>query len=313
MKKRKFTALIMSAIMGAMLLTGCGSSQSEATDEASTQPAAESSEEASVEEEAETDETVTEAADTEETAQADGPVLASIKEAGKLVVGTASGYPPYEFIDITSPDQAVVGIDMELAKKIAEELGVELEIQDMTFTSLISSIPTHKVDMAIAGISITEERKETMDFSEPYLEAAQKILILKENAEKYNTLESFSGEAVAAEKSTTQEAVAQELMADSPLVSLEKVPDCLMELQNGKVAGVVVEGIVGEQYVFAYDNIVFSDADMERSKTSAVALDKGNEDLIAIINKVIAENVENGNFDKWVEEYSEKAAANAKE
>ena len=165
--------------------------------------------------------------------------------------------------------------------------------------------------MAIAGISITEERAETMDFSNPYLDAPQRILILAENADVYNTLESFAGQSIAAEKSTTQEQVAQELLSDSPLVALEKVPDCLMEMQNGRVAGVVVESIVGEQYVYAYDDIVFSDADLGRSKTSAVAMAKGNEDLMEIVNEVIAENQENGNFDRWVEEYSQKAAENA--
>lgn len=299
MKKRNLPAAAMSGILAAAMLAGIPV-YAEGTTEA-----------------AEETEITTEAAEAAEETEAEGTgeggLLESIKEKGKLVVGTASGYPPYEFIDITSANQDIVGIDMELAQAIADKLGVELEIQDMNFTSLISSIPTHKVDMAIAGISITEERKETMDFSEPYLEAEQKMLILSENADKYKTLEDFSGETVAAEKSTTQETVCQELLTDSPLVSLEKVPDCLMELQNGKVAGVMVENIVGEQYVIAYDNIVFSDAETGKLKTSAVAMDKGNEDLMEIVNEVIKENQENGNFDKWVEEYSEKAASNAQQ
>ena len=292
MKKQTLAVLMMTALV----LAGCGSSASKET-------AADASKTA----ETDTEET---AADNDAEAS-DGDILAAIKERGKLIVGTASGYPPYEFVDITSADQAVIGIDMELAQAIADELGVELEIQDMSFTSLISSIPSHKIDMAIAGISITEERKETMDFSDPYLSAPQKILILSENADKYNSLDSFQGATLAAEKSTTQETIAQELFPDSPLVSLEKVPDCLMEMQNGKVAGVVVEGIVGEQYVIAYDNIQFSDADLGSEKTSAVAIDKGNEDLLEIVNNVIAEQQEQGNFDKWVEEYSTIAAKNA--
>lgn len=284
-------------MMTALVLAGCGSSASKETETAA--PAESSST------------TTEESTEASEPAATDGDILAAIKERGKLIVGTASGYPPYEFVDITSPDQSVIGIDMELAQTIADELGVNLEIQDMSFTSLISSIPSHKIDMAIAGISITDERKETMDFSEPHLDSPQKILILSENADKYNTLESFQGATLAAEKSTTQETLAQKLFPDNPLVSLERVPDCLMEMLNGKVAGVVVEGIVGEQYVIAYDNIQFSDADLDSAKTSAVAVDKGNEDLLEIVNKVIAEQQEQGNFDKWVEEYSTIAAKNA--
>ena len=153
MKKRNLAAAAMSGILAAAMLAGIPV-YAEGTTEA-----------------AEETEITTEAAEAAEETEAEGTgeggLLESIKEKGKLVVGTASGYPPYEFIDITSANQDIVGIDMELAQAIADKLGVELEIQDMNFTSLISSIPTHKVDMAIAGISITEERKETMDFSEP--------------------------------------------------------------------------------------------------------------------------------------------------
>ena len=303
MKKKKVKKLLATAVLTAvMLLAGCG--QTETAGVAESQTAAAETEVASAE-----TESGTETADAGTAESTEGTV--EIRERGSLIVGTASGYPPYEFVDVTSPTQEVIGIDIALAQEIADALGVELEVQDMTFTSVISSITAGNVDMAIAGISITEERAETMDFSNPYLDAPQRILILAENADVYNTLESFAGQSIAAEKSTTQEQVAQELLSDSPLVALEKVPDCLMEMQNGRVAGVVVESIVGEQYVYAYDDIVFSDADLGRSKTSAVAMAKGNEDLMEIVNEVIAENQENGNFDRWVEEYSQKAAENA--
>ena len=167
-----------------------------------------------------------------------GPILSKIKESGKLVVGTASGYPPYEFVDITSADQAVIGVDMELAQAIADELGVELEIQDMTFSSLLASIPAGTIDMAIAGVSPTDERKETMDFSDSYLFADQVVIINKADADKYKTFDDLKGITLAAEKSTTQEALVQELLPDNKLVSLEHVPECILELKNGKVDGV---------------------------------------------------------------------------
>lgn len=240
-----------------------------------------------------------------------GSTSASIKASGKIVVGTASGYPPYEFVDITSADQSIIGVDIEFAQATADEIGVELEVQDMSFSSLLSSLPAHKIDVAIAGIAPTDERKESMDFSDVYLTADQKFLILKSNADKYATIDSFKGETLAAEKSTTQEALCQTLFPDNQLVSIERVPDCIMELKNGNVAGVCVESIVGEQYVLSDSELAFADADTGAQKYSAVALEKGNEDLVAIINKVIKEHTDNGDFDKWVEEYSEKAAENA--
>lgn len=305
MKKRLVTVML-SVAMCLSMLVGCGSGGDTGTvaETAGEEVIVEEEPEKAVEEEA-AEEVSEEAA--EETVS-EGGLLASIKESGKLVVGTASGYAPYEFVDVETNE--IIGVDMELAQAIADELGVELEVQDMVFSSVLSSLPAHKIDLAIAGIAPTDERKETMDFSDSYLFATQSILILSENADKYQTLEDFDGEPMAAQKSTTQEALIQELLPDSPLISLDKVPDCILELKNGKVAGIAIESIVGEQYLIANDDIQFADATFDRKKETAIALEKGNEDLLEIVNKVIQENINNGNFDKWVKEYSEKAANN---
>ena len=82
-----------------------------------------------------------------------------LKNRGELIVGTASGYPPYEFVDTSKSDKTIVGIDMELAQKVADKLGVKLKVEDMNFSSLLSSLATGKVDIAIAGINPTDERK----------------------------------------------------------------------------------------------------------------------------------------------------------
>lgn len=282
--KKRILSMLLVVTLGAVLLAGCGS-KSDSSSSGSTDTASDTS--------------------------SDGDLLSSIKSSGKLVVGTASGYPPYEFVDVTSSSQDVIGIDIELAQAIADELGVKLEVQDMNFSSLLSSLPAHKIDLAIAGINPTDERKKTLDFSDTYLTAENKIIINKSDADKYKTLDDFKGQTLAVEKSTTQETVCQEVLPECPLTSLEKVPDCILELKNGKAVGVVVENIVGEQYLLSDDTLQFSDADLNRDKESAVALEKGNEDLLEIINKVIKENQDNGNFDKWVEEYSQKAAESA--
>ncbi len=258
--KKKMLSVFLVMALALITLAGCGQSEESAAPaetEAETVAPAET-------EAAEADEETAEAVSEEVSETSEGGLLASIQASGKLVVGTASGYAPYEFVDITSPDQEIIGVDMELAKAIAQELGVELEVQDMVFSSLLSSLPAHKIDLAIAGIAPTDERKETMDFSDSYLFATQSILILKDNAETYKSLEDFQGQPMAAQKSTTQEALIQEMLPDSPLVSLDKVPDCILELKSGNVAGVAIESIVGEQYIIAHDDIQFSDADFDR-------------------------------------------------
>ena len=296
----------MTIAMGTMMFAGCGTEGTSAsTDAAPKAETSEATESKTVESEATGSEEAV--VSTEEA----GPLLSKIKESGKLIVGTASGYPPYEFVDITSADQAVIGVDMELAQAIADELGVELEVQDMTFSALLASIPAGTVDMAIAGVSPTDERRETMDFSDSYLFADQVVIINKSDADKYKTFDDLKGATLAAEKSTTQESLVQELLPDNTLVSLDHVPECILELKNGKVDGVVVESIVGEQYILADDTLQFADAKFDRQKEAAIVINKGNEDLIEILNKVIKENQDAGNFDAWVTKYSQIVVDNA--
>jgi polar amino acid transport system substrate-binding protein len=224
--------------------------------------------------------------------------LDRIKANGELVVGTASGYPPYEFVDVTSPTQEAVGIDMALAKAISDKIGVKLKIEDMDFTALLSSLTTNKVDLAIAGINPTDERKKTVDFSDVYLQSEQKLLIRKSDA---------------AEKSSTQETLAKAEMTSSKVVALDKTADLVMELMNKKIDGVVIESTVAEQYILSNDGLAFSPATFKNKvKNSSIALKKGQEDLLKVVNEVIAENKSNGDFDKWVEDYSKKASTNAK-
>ena len=179
--------------------------------------------------------------------QKESPLMQKIKKQGKLVVGTASGYPPYEFIDTSVGEKKVIGIDMALAQKIADELGVKLEVQDMNFQALLTSLTGGKVDIAIAGINPTEERKKSMDFSADYLPTEQKVIIRKEDGSRYKKLEDLFGKTVGVQKSTTQEALAKEKIKDAKIVSLAHVPEVVLELKQGKVDGLVVEGIVGRQ------------------------------------------------------------------
>lgn len=101
-------------------------------------------------------------------------LMEQIKKKGVLTVGTASGFPPYEFVDASQGDKQVIGVDMDLAKAIADKLGVKLKVEDSNFTALLSSLSAGKVDMAISGITATEERKKSMDFSDGYLPTHEK-------------------------------------------------------------------------------------------------------------------------------------------
>ena len=240
-------------------------------------------------------------------------LMQKIKKDGKLVVGTASGFPPYEFLDTSVKDQKKIdGIDMKLAEAVAQKLGVKLEVQDMTFQSLLSSITTGKVDIAISAINPTDERKKTVDFSHNYLEGKQTLLIRREDEGKYKSLADFSGKKIAVQKSTIQEKLAAEQIPDAQIVALAKVPDALLELKQGKVDAVPVQNIVGGQYLVTNEDLAPTNIYFDKyNGGSAVAVPKGSDDVVAVINEVIKENQDNGNIDQWVDEMTKKAVANA--
>lgn len=245
--------------------------------------------------------------------QTQGALLQKIKKDGKLIVGTSSGFPPYEFLD-TSVEGAksVDGIDIRLAQAIADKLGVKLEVQDMNFQALLSSLTSGKIDVAIAGINPTDERRKSMDFSDYYLPTEQKVIIRKADADKYKTLQDLYGKNIGVQKSTTQETLAKDQIKDANVVGLAHVPEVIMELKHGKIDGVVIEGIVGQQYLIFNDDLQFADITFDNAvKNSAAAIQKGNEDVVAVINEVIKENTDNGNFQKWTDEYGKKAVSNA--
>lgn len=290
---KRTLALLMAASM-ALAVSACGSSDTAATTTTDSDTAS----------------------DTSETSDL-GPVLTRIKETGKMVVATASGYMPYEFIDISSTDQKVIGIDMALGDKIAEKLSeklgveVEKEVEDTTFTANLAAVAADQVDIMLAGMSPTEERKENMDFSDVYLQAEQRLMVRAEDADQYKELSDFDGKTIAVQKNTTQETNAKEVLTNSSITSLEKIPLAVLELTTGKADGVVIESTVAQPYLIANPDLVLCDAqlpDDRRYKDTAVAVPKGNEDFLEIINETIQECKDAGLIDQWIEEYSQICA-----
>lgn len=240
-----------------------------------------------------------------------GDLMKKIKEKGTLVMGTSSGFPPYEFIDTSRSDKTVVGIDVALGQKIAEKLGVKLVVQDMSFSALLSSIAADKIDIAISAINATDERRKAVDFSESYMHSPHILLIRKEDAGKYKTLEDFRGKTIGAQKSTLQEDLAHTQIPESKVVALDRIPDTLIELDHGKLDAVASQGVVAQQYLIMNPELADSGVKFENVKSSScVAIPKGNEDMVKLVNEVIEENKDQ--IPNWIQEYSALAVENAK-
>ena len=230
-------------------------------------------------------------------------VLESIKEKGKVVVGLSADYAPYEFHIIENGQDKIVGFDVNLAEEIAKDLGVELEIKEMEFDSLITALPTGKVDLVISGMNPTEKRAETVDFSEIYYTSQHGILVRAEDADKYKNFEDLNGKKVGAQLGSTQAELAGELIKDADLQLLSNVNNLIIELKTGKVDAIVMELPVAQLAVQNNPELaVGEEVYEEESGGNAVAIKKGNEDLVEEVNKVIEKLTSDGTMDKFIQE-----------
>ena len=243
---------------------------------------------------------------------ADAGKIAEIQEKGQLVLGTASGYPPFEFVSMENNGD-VIGIDVELAQAIADKLGVELVVQDMPFGELIMNLNSGVCDIVIAGLPETPERAEMADFSMVYVNDEQTIIVRAEDADKYTSLEDFAGKTVDVELGASSEAVARAELPGANVNALFLIADCFTELSQGKCDAVVTGMVVGKQYVV--NNSAYAElADLDfvnKDKPTQACIAKGAPEFLELVNEVIKENQDNGNFDQWIEQYSAQASKEA--
>lgn len=305
---KKWLALVLSVLMLASVFAGCASTAK--TEEPSSTPVqteTPAQTEAPAQDEAPAQEETPAA---EEAPAEPATLLESIKAKGKLVVGTEAQYAPYEFKDL---DANFAGCDMWLAQQIADSLGVELEIVDMAFDGIIPAVQSGQVDMGIAAFTKTPERAEEIDFSDLYETSAQLLIVKTGNADAYSTKESLAGQKVGAQKGTIQSQLIQTALPDSELFELEKYPALALEVQNGNIAGLVVDQAVGESLIatsnggLEVSNFAFTSE--EASFGKAVVAAKGSEDLLAEVNTVINQVVNDGSYSKAYEEAVELAAS----
>lgn len=229
-------------------------------------------------------------------------------EKDTLVLGTSADFAPYEYHKMIDGKDTILGFDVALARQIAEDMGKELVIKDMEFGNLITELNNGTVDLLAAGLSPTEERKQQVDFSEPYYFGEQSIIIREEDADKYKSADDFEGASIAAQVNSIQEGIVKEQFPKANLVSLPKLPDEIMSLTTGKVDGVVVEVAVAEGFIAQNPGLMIADIEVPYDATgSCIAVKKGNTELLEQINKTITEVKENGKMDEFIKEAGAQA------
>lgn len=284
--KKKVLAITMAALMAASL-TACGGG---AKDTAAADTAAATTEEKAEDTTAaeSKDETSAEAAETEEAKDAAG---------GKLIMATNAEFPPYEYHD----GDAVVGIDAEIAKAIADELGMELEIEDIAFDSIIPEIVSGKADMGLAGMTVTEDRMQSVDFSDTYAKASQKIIVTEDS--EIASPDDLKGVIVGVQLGTTGDIYVSDLEADGTTVErYNKGFEAVQALSQGKIDAVVIDGEPAKTFVAETEGLKILDESFT-DEEYAIAVKKGNTELLEKINGALKTLKDNGTLDEIVAKY----------
>lgn len=223
---------------------------------------------------------------------------------GKLTLGTSADYAPYEFHILDNGTDKIVGFDIALAQAIADELGVELDIHDIPFDSILMEVNAGSVDVGIAGFTPTPARLEAVDMSHLYELQSQSLLVRKADVSKYTDISSFgAGTTVGAQTGSIQEELALASTPDAAHTSLQTIPALVMDLMGEKVDGVVMETAVAEGYVKAQpDDLAILCEIPYDSNGKGVVVQKGNEDLLNFVNAVVTKVVCNGDMAKYIED-----------
>lgn len=297
---KKFLAVALTVAMTMTMLTACGSSETAADSTEAT--AADSTEAAETTETADdtAEETEAEAPAADETAENSDAVSEALAD-GVLTVGTNAEFPPFEYVDDNGEAD---GFDMALVKAIGEKLGVEVVIENMEFASLVSSIGS-KIDIAAAGMTVTDERKESVDFTNSYYEAVQYVILPADS--EIAAAADLEGKTIGVQLGTTGDFIAEEI-AGSTVSQYNKAVDAVNDLINGRVDCVIIDknpALVFESkfegQVVAVDGAQF---DFEPEEY-AIALPKGDTVLLDQINAALEEIKADGTFDELVKTYIE--------
>ena len=238
--------------------------------------------------------------------------LEKILESGKLVLATSPDFAPLEFEDLSSGEAQYVGSDIELAKYIAEKLGVELEISAMDFSAVQAAIPSGQADIAISGFARTEERAQNMELSTPFNiteDGGQTVLVSKGEGANYTAAEDFSGLQIGAQNGSLQyNLVSSQLPEDVEIVPVGSLNDGVLMLETGKIDALASDLSNAELLLESHDGIETTDFMFEYSSEGNVAaVKKGETELIEAVNEIIEEVNELGLYDQWKDEATELA------
>lgn len=276
---KKMFALVLAVLMVAALLAGCGSSTAETkAPETTAAPAP----------------AATEAAAPAET-EAAAPAFTTI-ESGKLIMSTNAAFPPYEMV---ADDGSFEGIDVEIAGAIAKKLGLELVVDDMDFDAALLAVQQGKSDIVMAGVTVNEDRKLVMNFSDTYSKGVQ-VVIVKEGSDV--TLDNLGDQMIGTQRGTTGYIYTSGDYGEDHVTAYDNGASAVQALANGQVDCVVIDSAPAQAFVEANPGLTILDTEYT-SEDYAIGLNKDNTALLEAINGALKELTEDGTIPAIVEKY----------
>ena len=284
--KKKIVSVMLCAAMATTVLAGCGSSNTASTDAAAEETT----------EDVEAEATKEEAEDAEAAEGATDAVEVTTVEPGVLTMGTNATFPPYEYKD----GDDVVGIDAEIAQALADKLGLQLEIVDMDFDSLVASVQSGKIDMSLAGMTVTEERKQNVDFTDSYATGVQ-VIIVKEDSD-IASADDLEGKLIGVQQGTTGHLYCSDDFGEDNVIPYANGATAVQALLQGKVDCVVIDQEPAKAFVEANEGLKI----LETAYTTedyAAAVSKDNPALTAALNSALQELKDDGTIQGILDKY----------
>ena len=276
---------LMTAAALVLSLAACGSTASSAA-----------SSEAASSEAASSDAASSETASSEAASETETAELSTV-EPGKLIMSTNAAFPPYE---MTTDSGEFEGIDIETAQAIADKLGLELQIDDMDFDAALLAVQQGKSDMVMAGVTVTDERQNVMDFTDSYATGIQSIIV-KEDSD-IASVDDLAGKKIGTQRGTTGYLYCSDDFGDENVVAYDDGLTAVQMLNNGQVDCVVIDNAPAKEFVAANPGLKLLDTAYVE-EDYAIGVGKGNTELKDAINTALEELKADGTLQAIVDKY----------
>ena len=217
-----------------------------------------------------------------------------------IIVGTEAGFAPYEYME----GNEVVGIDMDIAQAIADHLGKKLEIKNMDFDGALLAVQNGLVDFVAAGLSVDEERKKVMDFSIDYVDSVVVVVVNKEN-QTVESVDDLDGKKIGVQQGNIADFYAEEEIEGAEIKRYTKFAQAAEDLKNGRIDCILIDLFPAEELVAANDTLQILDGVLFEDKY-AIAVKKGNTELLEEINKVIQQLKDDGKIEEFTANHTSK-------